>query len=139
LNLSIREVSWAQEQANLTSIRYEVFVIEQKVPVEEELDELDPLARHFLVTEGEELLATGRLLSDGRIGRMAVRKIARGKGVGLKMLAFMIDAAKASNQDHLYLHSQTHAIGFYAKLGFQAHGEEFFDAGIPHVEMTLEI
>jgi len=139
LNLDICEVTWSDEHENLSSIRYEVFVVEQSVPIEEELDALDAEARHFLVTQGGELLATGRLLSDGRIGRMAVRKKARGSGVGREMLAFMIDAAHKTGITHLYLHSQTHAIGFYEKLGFKAHGDEFFDAGIPHVEMTLSV
>ncbi len=137
-DINISEVDWSEQQETLKLIRFEVFVDEQNVPVEEELDDLDAIATHFLVTlcDGTPA-ATGRLLEDGRIGRMAVRKIARGTGAGLKMLNFMIETGKKAGISSFYLHAQTHAIGFYEKAGFLAHGEEFMDAGIPHVEMTL--
>ena len=137
---SIEQVNWSSHQQALTAIRFEVFVDEQKVPVEEELDELDAVAHHFLVTASDgEQVATGRLLDDGRIGRMAVRKVARGTGVGLQMLEAIIDYAKTKGMSNLYLHAQTHAIGFYEKAGFIGHGDEFLDAGIPHIEMTRAV
>lgn len=139
-NYTIKQVDWATHQQVLTAIRFEVFVDEQKVPVEEELDELDAVAHHFLVTSSDgDQVATGRLLDDGRIGRMAVRKVARGTGVGLQMLEAIIEYAKDKGITNLYLHAQTHAIGFYQKAGFVGHGDEFLDAGIPHIEMTRAV
>ena len=81
------------------------------------------------------LVGTGRLLRDGRIGRMAVLRPWRGKGAGGALLAELLKMAQAAGLNDLVLHAQTHAMGFYEKHGFVAEGEEFMEAGIPHFAM----
>nr|WP_269106652.1 GNAT family N-acetyltransferase [Massilia sp. TS11] len=80
-------------------------------------------------------IATGRLLPDGHIGRMAVRKRVRGTGVGAKVLNGLMQQAKKRGDQRVVLSSQTHAKDFYLKHGFTVVGAEFMEAGIPHVEM----
>jgi len=113
-----------------------VFVIEQGVPVELEWDEWDDECWHALAhdTAGR-AVATGRLLPDGHIGRMAVRKEARGTGVGARVLEALIDKAQSLGYPELILNAQTHAMPFYSRAGFAAEGEEFEEAGIPHRTM----
>lgn len=120
-------------------IRLDVFVREQNVPPEEELDAYDETATHFLL-RGEDgtPLATARLVNKGgtaKIGRVAVIKEARGKGVGLTLMQSVLDEARRQGFGEVVLDSQTYAIPFYEKLGFVAEGDEFDDAGIPHFLM----
>ena len=85
--------------------------------------------------EAGQPLATGRLLPDGHIGRMAVRKAGRGKGVGGAVLQALIQAARERGDGEVILNAQTHAEGFYNAHGFAREGEEFMEAGIPHITM----
>ncbi|MBI2295265.1 MAG: GNAT family N-acetyltransferase [Betaproteobacteria bacterium] len=91
---------------------------------------------HPGVRRGATPVGTGRLLRDGRIGRMAVLKEWRGKGAGSALMDHLIGLARKMGFDEVRLHAQTHAAGFYAKHGFTAEGEEFMEAGIPHVAMS---
>ncbi|NWK44395.1 GNAT family N-acetyltransferase [Ralstonia pickettii] len=127
---------WDAVREEARAIRYDVFVIEQGVPVELEWDEWDDQCWHALAhdTAGR-AVATGRLLPDGHIGRMAVRKEARGTGVGARVLEALIDKALSLGYRELILNAQTHAMPFYARAGFAAEGEEFEEAGIPHRTM----
>jgi predicted GNAT family N-acyltransferase len=84
-------------------------------------------------------IGTARLLPDGRIGRMAVLKEWRGKRVGAALLAAMLERARERAMPRARLHAQIQAAGFYRRFGFSERGEEFLEAGIPHVEMTLEL
>ena len=119
------------------AIRETVFVREQKVPAELELDEFDAGSLHAVARgPAGEAIGTGRLLADGHIGRMAVLPEWRGKGAGRALLETLMDAARESGMPRLALNAQTTATGFYARLGFAAKGEIFMDAGIPHVRMT---
>ena len=126
---------WPTHQTQLSEVRARVFVEEQRVPVELELDELDAGAVHALALDGAKPVGTGRLLHDGRIGRMAVLPEYRGRGVGAALLKALVAAAADCGHRQITLHAQTHAIAFYEKLGFRAYGEEFDDAGIPHRAM----
>lgn len=119
------------------AIRHTVFVVEQHVPVEEERDQYDDSALHFLVSRNEQAIATGRLLHSGQIGRMAVLAEFRGSGIGGKLLKYIIDTALEQGQQTVFLHAQIHAINFYQRYGFVIDGEEFMDAGIAHKEMKL--
>lgn len=137
---SVREVSWQTASSRLAEIRHQVFVIEQNVPIELELDGLDASARHVQATAADdEVIGTGRLLPDGHIGRVAVLREWRGSGVGQALMASLIRLASESGQDEVTLHAQTSALRFYELLGFVAHGETFMDAGIPHRAMTLKL
>ncbi len=133
--LTVRLGSWDELSAQASPIRFTVFVDEQKVPVELELDEFDPLSCHALALAGDEAIGTGRLLPDGHIGRMAVLAGWRGRGVGALLLQALIDEAKRRGMARVVLNAQTHALGFYARFGFVPEGEEYEEAGLPHRTM----
>jgi|SRR5579884_141762 len=125
----------------LIRLREEVFVVEQGVSIEIELDEADDHAVHIIATIKKEVIGTARLVmkgKSGKIGRMAVRKAWRGKGVGSALIAFMKKVAKAKGVRPLYLHAQAPAVPFYERFGFAAEGELFHEAGIPHRKMVLK-
>jgi len=135
---TLKAGDWNDLAADASLIRFEVFVQEQQVPPEEELDEIDKLSYHAVVYNEQQVpVATGRLLPDGHIGRMAVRKIARGTGIGGIVLAHLIDTARTQGYKEVVLSAQTHAIGFYEKYGFHAEGDIYLDAGIEHRLMRL--
>lgn len=135
--ISIRIVPWSEARPDAMSVRDAVFVVEQRVPPELELDEWDPRCDHALAFEpGGRAVGTGRLLPDGHIGRMAVLRDWRGRGVGGAVLAALVERAAARGMRRLVLNAQTHAAPFYARHGFAAFGEEFMEAGIPHVAMA---
>lgn len=135
----IAQVQWQAMAGELAALRHAVFVVEQGVPVELELDELDPLSVHALArTRAGEVVGTARLTPDGRIGRMAVAKAWRRRGVGRALLEHLVDLGRARGLGRLSLHAQTHAVDFYARAGFVRQGAVFMDAGIPHVTMVLQ-
>jgi len=134
----VRRVSWEERGDFLRSIRNSVFIEEQNVPAELEWDGLDELCTHVIgETAQGEPIGTGRLLPDGHIGRMAVLKYWRGRGVGSAILAELIAAAREKGCDCAILDAQTHALKFYARFGFEIVSEEFMDAGIPHRTMRV--
>ncbi|MEY3523431.1 MAG: hypothetical protein RIT33_848 [Pseudomonadota bacterium] len=138
IELSI--TSWAEAQNLVKSLRYQVFVIEQKVPEDMEWDEFDQIAWHAIVTADNQTIGTGRLIINDRvakIGRMAVQSSRRNQGIGKSILKSLIQTAKEKGAQECILHAQTHAIAFYAKEDFEPHGPIFDEAGIPHVEMRL--
>lgn len=126
---------WGQLGERAGALRHEVFVVEQGVPVELELDEYDAIAVHALALEGGTVAGTGRLLPDAHIGRMAVRAAHRGRGVGAMLLTALVEAARRRGDPSVALAAQWHARGFYRAHGFQAEGEKFMDAGIEHISM----
>jgi predicted GNAT family N-acyltransferase len=140
MKLNIITGDWDSLRDHAQSLRLEVFVVEQGVPVELEWDEADEVSTHAVAyDEAGQVIATGRLLPDGHIGRMAVRKSARGQGIGSEVLAALLQEAKHRQFHVLALHAQTHAVDFYTKHGFQIEGDEFLEAGIPHRRMTLKL
>ncbi|MCV6627689.1 MAG: GNAT family N-acetyltransferase, partial [Cellvibrionaceae bacterium] len=123
----------------LMDIRREVFIDEQNVPEEEEIDPRDPECVHFIAFDQQgDPVATARLLPEGQIGRMAVKKSQRGTGLGARLLMAAVEYALAQKLQPIYLHAQTQAIGFYQRCGFKAEGPEFMDAGIPHRNMIYQ-
>lgn len=117
-------------------IRSTVFVEEQKVPVEMEIDQWDPQCLHAVAfDDAGSAVGTGRLLPDGHIGRMAVLPSARGTGVGSALLSALMDAARLRGHREAVLSAQTHAISFYRRYGYDVISGEYLDAGIPHVDM----
>lgn len=130
---------WASLAEAAKSVRYPVFVLEQGVPHHLEMDEHDATSVHVVVfSEDGSALATGRLLPDGRVGRMAVLASHRGKGLGAKILQAIIALAKERGQTRLYLHAQVRALPFYERAGFVAEGGAYFEAGIEHRSMVLD-
>lgn len=139
-DFTVRRADWATEQPLLKAVRTTVFVDEQHVPAEIEWDAMDPLCVHALAVDGEGCpVGTARLLPDGHIGRVAVLAPWRGSGVGLALMRWMIDAAREAGHFHVALNSQQSAAGFYERLGFRVDGDEFWEAGIPHVPMSLAL
>jgi predicted GNAT family N-acyltransferase len=130
---------WDGAKAEAKRIRFAVFVEEQGVPAEIELDEIDEHCVHALAVEGGEAVGTGRLLPDGHIGRMAVLKAWRGRGVGAALLRALIQAARERGDREVVLSAQVHALGFYRRHGFTAQGEIYEEAGIPHQAMRLAL
>jgi predicted GNAT family N-acyltransferase len=134
----VRRAAWAADSATLAAIRREVFVVEQHVPEAEEWDGIDDAYQHALALASDgRAIGTGRLLPDGHIGRMAVLKPWRGRGVGSALLTELIAMARERGFSETRLHAQTHALGFYRRHGYTPLGKEFMEAGIPHYEMRL--
>jgi predicted GNAT family N-acyltransferase len=132
----IELMSWDEAREKASPIRFAVFVEEQRVPIEIEWDDQDVKSLHALAYSGAgDAIATGRLLPDGHIGRMAVLKEWRGKGVGGAILERLIGVARERGDQQIELFAQTHALVFYRAHGFVEHGEVFEEAGIPHQAM----
>jgi tRNA(adenine34) deaminase len=131
----VKTATWPDDNATLKSIRFEVFVDEQKVPAESEVDEHDPRSIHAIAWADGVAAGCGRLLPDGHVGRMAVRKPFRGQGVGAALLVHLIERARQRGDDQVVLSAQTHAIGFYEKFGFVVENGEYLDCDIPHRDM----
>lgn len=137
--IQIRIANWREDGAALQTVRDHVFILEQHVPVELEWDGLDADCVHVLAFSGEKPIGTARLLLNGHIGRMAVLKHWRNQGVGSAMLQRLLDEMRNRGIQYAVLNAQIAAADFYRRFGFQTEGEEFMDAGIPHVRMVLEV
>lgn len=137
--MRIEIVKYADYQDEIVRIRHDVFVIGQNVPSDLEIDGKDPQCLQVLVWDDQNHpVATGRMQSDGKIGRMAVLESRRGQGIGSLMLDTFVDHARSNAYKQVYLNSQTHATPFYEKAGFVSEGKIFYEAGIPHVRMVLK-
>jgi len=135
----IRLVETDAERDACFQVRMRVFVEEQGVPAWEELDAWDESADHFLAQVGGEIVGTARLVDlgggKGKIGRVAVLPEHRGAGIGRELMRAVMEAG-FRRHSVLVLDAQLPVIAFYERLGFQAEGEVFLDAGIPHRRMT---
>jgi predicted GNAT family N-acyltransferase len=123
----------------IRSIRIEVFSKEQGVPRELEFDGLDSAAVHCIVLEEDVEIGTGRMLSDGHIGRIAVKKQSRGKGIGRAIMNSLMDEAMKRQLEEVWLSSQYYAKGFYEKLGFIEIGDIYKEADIDHIKMKKKL
>lgn len=137
--LEIRLLDWQAAQADAKPIRFEVFVGEQRVPAEIELDEHDAACVHALAYMNGHAVGTGRLLPDGHIGRMAVLKPSRGQGIGKALLRALVEAARRRGDREVALSAQVHAVGFYRAEGFQPEGPVYEEAGIAHQAMRRRL
>lgn len=124
-------------------LRRRVFIDEQAVPEADEMDDLDDQAIHLLGQDADGPWGTARLFvqgDTGKIGRVCVLPRMRGTGAGAALMRAALDALRARpGVVRAKLSSQVHAIGFYEKLGFAAHGPVYDDAGIPHRDMSREL
>lgn len=138
--MPVRVGNWEALKIQLIPLRTDVFINEQQVPVELEWDDEDNTARHLLAIDADNTaIGCARLLPSGQIGRMAVIVSRRGEGWGKQLLAEAEATARAQGQTEVFLHAQTHAIPFYAALGYLIASEEFMDAGIPHRTMRKNL
>jgi ElaA protein len=139
--ITIKPALSAQDMAECFRIRSEVFVTEQGVPEAEEMDEHDEHALHFLAWREGEAVGTGRvlLINDGhigKIGRIAVDRTQRGRGVGHALVTAMEEAVHV---DSFQLDAQSDKLAFYERLGYVPEGEDFLDAGILHRRMVKTV
>jgi predicted GNAT family N-acyltransferase len=131
---------WDDARAEAAAIREAVFVAEQGVPRELELDEIDTGCVHALARlEDGRAVGTGRLLADGHIGRMAVLAEWRDRGIGGALLERLVEEARRRGMREVALSAQTHALGFYLRHGFSAEGDVYLEAGIPHQAMRRKL
>jgi predicted GNAT family N-acyltransferase len=125
------------------AIRQEVFVDEQGIDPDLEIDEFDGICWHALALLGPEPVGTARFIplsqQVARIGRVAVRKEFRGKGVASRLMRLLAEYARREGYTRLVLDAQVQVIPFYETLGYEAEGEPFLDAGIVHRKMTMDL
>jgi predicted GNAT family N-acyltransferase len=141
--MEIKIVLYQDEIAAIKNIRTRVFQEEQGIAAELEFDGLDATAIHLLAYLNEEAVGTTRIreidANTSKIERLAVLPVARKQGVGREL---MIAALKAIAQQHKSLaivHAQAYIAPLYQQLGFDMVGEEFSEAGIPHVKMIKQL
>lgn len=135
-------VALTDDIAQVLAIRRIVFIEGQNVPEDCEVDGCDGAALHLLLTLDGEAIGTARLLLEdgiGKIGRVAVLDAYRGQGYGVQLIEKSRDVLRARGMVQAKLGAQTHAIGFYEKLGFTVLGDEYMDAGIPHRDMVCAL
>ena len=137
--LRIELLPWESARELASPIRFEVFVREQRVPAEIELDDMDAECIHAVAFLEKLPVGTGRLLPDGHIGRMAVLKSHRNRGIGAAMLKRLIAAARSRGDREVALSAQVHAVPFYRAHGFVEEGAEYEEAGIAHQAMRLRL
>ncbi len=138
-SLALRVGDWSTLRPAAEIVRRAVFVVEQALPEAEEFDADDPRSIHAVAFEASVPVATGRLLPEGRIGRMAVLASYRRGGVGGRILVRLIELAAARGDAILTLSAQAYVRDFYARHGFVAEGDLFDDSGIPHQTMRLRL
>jgi predicted GNAT family N-acyltransferase len=139
-DISVEIAAWKADWESLIEVRRQVFINEQGVPEELEIDDLDPHCLHVKSIKSETgIIGTARLLPSAYIGRMCVLRESRNHGAGGLMLSFLIDYALHNHYESLMLNAQTDALPFYQRYGFKADSEIFMEAGIKHRHMTLTL
>ena len=142
--VELRTGDWAHMQEDAMKVRVEVFVQEQQIPLAMEQDPADESSLHAVAYNRLGMpVATGRLLpaqqGQGRIGRMAVKRVLRESGLGSQVLQALIAAAGRRGDRAVSLHAQRSAEGFYARCGFAPQGDGFEEVGLPHIEMVRSL
>ncbi len=141
MNIKVKLVSTDSEYESVLAIRREVFIEEQNVPEDIEIDEYETTSDHFLVLVDDEPAGCGRMRikdSYAKFERIATLKEFRGQGIGRELMKFMMNHANVKFPHALpYMHSQADAVPFYQKLGWTTQGDVFDEANIPHQTMIL--
>ncbi len=139
------DVRPAQGQAEVDAalaLRHEVFVVEQHVPLDDDVDGRDAQALHLVGVQDGRVVATCRVLNDGdtaKLGRMAVAVAVRRRGIASRLLAAAEEHARTTGARRIALAAQTEALGLYERAGYAALGERFLDAGIEHLMMDKRL
>ncbi len=136
--MRVEIVDW-QSKDEIFLVRNTVFTAEQGIDTNLDFDGQDEQAVHALVYDNDEPVATGRMLEDGHIGRIAVLISHRGKGLGTAIMKALVNEARRRNFARVYLGAQVHALDFYEKLGFESIGERYDEVGIEHQTMQLSL
>ena len=133
-------MTWEQAQPTAGPLRFAIFVGEQNVPPGIELDDHDASCVHAVAFDVDgNAIGTGRLLPDGHIGRMAVVKEWRRRGIGAEILAALMTEASKRGHTEVVLSAQLQAMEFYREAGFTAEGKVYDDAGILHQKMRKKL
>jgi predicted GNAT family N-acyltransferase len=136
-------ITETRDIATCLELRRVVFILEQGVSLEDEVDGRDPEARHLLAWDGGVAVGTARLLVEGevgKIGRVCVLEQARGMGMGADLIRFAVEVFRGvPGVRKVKLGAQVHALGFYERLGFVAEGPVYMDAGMEHRDMVLAL
>jgi len=137
---SVRSATWARDREALLSVRMPVFVDEQRVPSEIEVDGSDEACAHALAIDGDGTpIGTARLDATGHIGRVAVVAAWRRRGVGAALMRFLTDVARERGLARIEISAQVQAIPFYETLGYLAEGPVYLEAGIEHRRMVVDL
>jgi ElaA protein len=139
----IQSIAVTRDLATCLAIRRKVFIDEQGVSEADEVDGLDPVALHLLAMQDAAPVGTARILVEGalgKIGRVCVLPQARGTGLGAALIrAAVVELQAMPGVAKAKLGAQVHALGFYERLGFEAVGQVYMDAGIPHLDMVMAL
>jgi len=140
-NLKIQIVKNQKEFGDVIAIRKKVFIEEQNVPIDIEIDGLDGEAEHVIAYVGGEPIGCARIRFNtyAKLERIAIVEKYRGQGFGIQLTDFLIGYCKQKNVDEIQLHAQMYTADFYKKLGFLERGKTFFEADIEHIEMYMKI
>ncbi len=142
-NLSYKLISSDAELEAAFNVRRRVFIEEQGIPEEIELDEYDRVATHIVVRDGDKVIATARVQfpADGlaKIERMAVLENFRRRGIGKEIISFLSQELRKRKVEQVVLHAQYAVIDFYRSCGFEETGEPFPEAGIKHIKMQKRL
>jgi len=143
-DFTVELATWAADGPAIRHVRRTVFIEEQRIPADEEWDDLDPHVTHVLAyprsaSAKRDVVGTGRLEPTGKIGRVAVLPQYRGTGAGVAIMQRLVHLASERGFTEVYLNAQTYARGFYERLGFRADGPEFDEVGIPHQRMRRAV
>ena len=141
-SLQIKLVTNKEDFEQVINIRKEVFIKGQNVPLDIEIDGLDPESEHFIAYLENEPIGCARIRTNknyARLERIAILKKYRCNGFGTELTKFLIDYCRKQNYVEIILHSQNYVIDFYKKFGFKIKGETFLEANIEHKEMVLDI
>ena len=139
--LDIHSAKNSIEIENALKIRKEVFVKGQNVPLSREQDGLDALSEHAIFYYNNLPVGTARIRCKNnkmKLERIAILENMRGKGLGIKLMEFLVNYAKKKKVDQVYMHAQYYLLNYYKKLGFKTRGNIFYDAGIKHIEMYID-
>ncbi|GGE71477.1 GNAT family N-acetyltransferase [Priestia taiwanensis] len=140
--MNIELVTTKEQLQDAYDVRTAVFVHEQHVPIEEEIDEHDATATHIVVYDNDNAIGAARLrLVDGygKLERICIMKDYRSAGYGKHIVMKLEELAREQNMTKSKLNAQTQAEGFYKKLGYETVSDVFMDANIPHVTMTKQL
>jgi predicted GNAT family N-acyltransferase len=138
----IRRIRSQDELRQAVRLRYDVFCLEQGVPVREEVDGRDHQGLHLVAMAGGEMLATCRIVmvgSTAQFSRLAVRPKARRRGIATALLEAAAAETRAAGGRRMVLHAQTYARQLYENAGYRPHGRIFWEAGIEHVAMEKRL
>ncbi len=137
----IRQADFESDRLEITKIRFDVFVNEQHVPEDLEMDDRDPFCVHLLAFDSDDAVGTCRLDIEklGKVGRLAVIASKRRQGIGTALMENIHEIARNHSFSKTWCHAQLSVVSFYENLGYQIIGERFYEAKIEHVRMEKKI